>query len=179
MDKDKNESYHKETEMAKINSDVLQSLEPEKVIFGVLPILANRIQVVADSSGEEVSLKQWLLLIMILQFQEEAPTLSEVAEALGSSRQNVKQLALKLQEKGFVKIEQDKKDARALKLYVTPECLAFYEKKVDYQNHFLQLLYEGMREDEMKATATGLYKLMLNIDKMEQLVKGGYKICYL
>jgi len=38
---------------------------------------------------------------------------------MGSSRQNVKQLALKLEENDYLKIEKDENDARVIRLKLT------------------------------------------------------------
>lgn len=154
----------------------LDELEPEKLIFGVLPVVANKIQVVADKSMGVVTLKQWLLIVIILQFQDGPPTLTEVANVIGSSRQNIKQLALKLEEKGLLKIEKDSKDSRVLRFTVLPACMELFEKQVDYQEHFLELLYEGIGEEEKRILAKGMRKLLININNMEELVEGGYEI---
>ena len=161
--------------MTKLKEGTLESIEARQLIFGSLLMVANKMQVVADKSGDEVSLKQWLLMISILQFQE-APTLTEVAEFMGSSRQNVKQLALKLQAKGFVTIEPDQKDGRALKLLIRPECMAYFDKKLDYQEHFMELFYEGISQSELEGMAATMIKLMTNIEAMGKLIEGGNSI---
>jgi Transcriptional regulators len=82
---------------------------------------SNKFQVIGDQylGREGITTKQWFLTAMISQFGDKAPTLSEVGELMGSSRQNVKQLALKLEEKGFLTIEKDEQDSRALRLRLT------------------------------------------------------------
>ncbi len=154
----------------------IQEIGPSKFIFAVLHVLANKIQGVADRGPGEVSLKQWLLVIMILQFEEESPTLTQVSEALGSSRQNVKQLALKLADKGLIKMEKDSNDARILRLSVCTKFYEYFQEKLVYQEHFLELLYKDIPEEEVQVTARCLQKLLENIIKMEELVNGGHEI---
>ena len=48
-----------------------------------------------------------------------APTLSAVASAIGTTHQNVKQLAVALERKGFLRIDVDPDDRRARRLRVT------------------------------------------------------------
>ncbi|WP_040951913.1 MarR family winged helix-turn-helix transcriptional regulator, partial [Gorillibacterium massiliense] len=84
------------------------TFEHQKEIFGGLFVLANKLQAIGDRELGEITTKQWFLMMMIEQWGEEPPTLSELAKEMGSSRQNLKQLALKLQEKGFLSIEKDK-----------------------------------------------------------------------
>lgn len=154
----------------------LDELPPEELIFGGLLVLSNKIQVVVDKSMTEITLKQWLLIIMIMQFQDTPPTLTEVASAMGSSRQNVKQLALKLEQKGFLKIEKDADDSRILRLIVLPTCMTLFETQVNYQRHVLELLYKGIKEEDKKIMAKGIRQLLINVSDIEELLKEGYKI---
>lgn len=151
----------------------LDEVPARKVIFGMVPLLSNKIQVAADKSMEKITLKQWLLIIMIMQFEGGAPTLSEVANAMGSSRQNVKQLALKLEQKGFLKIEKDKNDSRILRLSVLPACMTMFEKQAEYERHFLELMYKDMNEEEVEVIAQGIKKLVKNVIAIEELLEEG------
>ena len=154
----------------------LKALIPEECIFGILPVITNKIQIVADKSMEEITLKQWLLLIIILQFEDELPTLTQVANAMGSSRQNVKQLALKLEAKGLLKIKKDSKDSRILRLTVSASGKELLEGQNNYGKHFLELLYQDISQQEKVLLANSMLKLLININHMEELVEGGYKI---
>ena len=154
----------------------LDEIPAREVIFGTIPVLSNKIQVVADKSMEKITLKQWLLIIMIMQFEGGAPTLSEVASAMGSSRQNVKQLALKLEQKGLLKIEKDQNDSRIVKLSVLPECMTMFEKQAEYERHFLELMYKDMNEEELEIIARGMKKLVQNVIAIEDLLAEGKRI---
>ena len=92
--------------------------------------------------------------------------LDVVSEALGSSRQNVKQLALKLLDKGLIKMEKDSNDARILRLRVCPKCYEYFREKIVYQEHFLELLYKDILEEEIQVTARCLQRLLENIIKI-------------
>jgi MarR family transcriptional regulator, transcriptional regulator for hemolysin len=89
--------------------------EQQQYVLGSLFLLANKLQIKGDKflSEDNITLRQWLLTVMILQFKDQHPTLGEVAKLMGTSHQNVKQLANKLKERGFLEIEKDKEDARA------------------------------------------------------------------
>lgn len=49
----------------------------EKFIFGGLFLLTNKLQVRGDQLFEEdgITLRQWFLTVMILQFRDKSPTL--------------------------------------------------------------------------------------------------------
>lgn len=143
-------------------------LEKQKYIFGSMFLLANKLQVIGDQymSRDGMTTKQWFLTAMISQFGENPPKLSEVAELMGSSRQNVKQLALKLEEKEFLIIEQDEQDARALRLNLTKKSKDFWEKREDKDNKFINYLFEEFSQGEIDVMFKGFNKLSEKIGKM-------------
>lgn len=81
----------------------------EYFLLGLLSAFDNRFQAMADKTMEEISWKQFFAIICI-NLCKENPTIKELAEIMGSSHQNVKQILLKLEKKGFVKITLDEKD---------------------------------------------------------------------
>lgn len=146
-------------------------MEARQFVFGAMPILANRIQVLADQGMKVMSLKQFLLFVTILQFGDEPPMLSEVAQEMGSSRQNIKQLALKLCEKGFLKMIKDPHDSRVLRLQVIVEADDIFKDEIDYQNRFLEELYKDISAEEVRQVANVLFRMVGNIEVMEKRIK--------
>jgi DNA-binding MarR family transcriptional regulator len=67
----------------------------------------------------DLTTRQWLLLA-VLSKAGRPLSLSEAAAAYGSSRQNVKAIALGLERRGFLLLAADPTDARALLLHPTP-----------------------------------------------------------
>jgi MarR family transcriptional regulator, transcriptional regulator for hemolysin len=143
-------------------------LEKQKYIFGSMFLLANKLQVVGDQymDRDGMTTKQWFLTAMISQFGENSPTLSEVADIMGTSRQNVKQLALKLEEKEFLKIEKDEQDARALRLKLTEKSKDFWEKREDKDSQFIKELFQDFTSEEIEVMSKGFNKLAKKIDEM-------------
>ena len=80
-------------------------------LLGLLSAFDNRFQALADSTMQEISWKQFFAIICI-NLCKEPPTLNELSEILGSSHQNVKQILLKLEKKGFVQFKADTNDRR-------------------------------------------------------------------
>jgi DNA-binding MarR family transcriptional regulator len=143
-------------------------LEKQKYIFGSLFLIANKLQVIGDQymGKDGMTTKQWFLTVMISQFGDNPPTLSEVADLMGSSRQNVKQLALKLEEKEFLKIEKDEQDARALRLKLTEKSKEFWEEREDKDSEFIKNLFEDFSQEEVEVISSGFNKLFEKIEKM-------------
>lgn len=151
----------------------MDNLDKQKFIFGGLFLLANKLQVIGDKhiADEDMTLKQWFLTVMISQFQDVNPTLSEVAEFMGTSRQNVKQLALKLQEKNFLNIEKDEQDGRILRLKLTEKNKSFWEKREEKDNQFIIELFKDLSEDEIDKIYSGFNKLFERVEKMDKGVR--------
>lgn len=156
----------------------MKSLDQQRYIFGSLFLLANKLQVIGDQylGKDDMTTKQWFLTVMISQFRDNPPTLSEVAELMGSSRQNVKQLALKLEEKEFLRIEKDEQDARALRLKLTEKSQVFWEKRENQDNQFIIELFSSFNEEEINTMANCFGKLVEKIEKMGESLNSSLEV---
>ncbi|HYF75040.1 MAG TPA: hypothetical protein VD757_00520 [Candidatus Nitrosocosmicus sp.] len=146
----------------------MEELNKRKHIFGSIFLLANRLQVVGDQylGRDDITTKQWFLHVMISQFGDNPPTLSTVAELMGSSRQNVKQLALKLEEKGFLTIQKDEQDARALRLKETDKSRVFWEKRKKQDDEYIEDLFKDLSPEEIDIILKGFGKLFKKVEKL-------------
>jgi len=138
-------------------------IEKMKYIFGSIFLLAQRWQYLGDRflADEKVTTKQWLLLAVISSLFDAPPTLSQAAEAMGTSRQNVKQIALKLERRGFIKIKIDAKDSRILRLHITAKNQTFWKKRADKDIAHILDLFESLSSTELKT----FHKIMQKLDK--------------
>ncbi|TCT15379.1 DNA-binding MarR family transcriptional regulator [Natranaerovirga pectinivora] len=140
----------------------------QKFIFGSIFFLSNKLQALGDQYllSRDMTTRQWLLIVAISQFGNESPTLSEVAVMLSSTHQNIKQIALKLEKKGFLNIEKDKKDKRALRLKLTQKSNVFWEESQQEDTLFIKDLFKHLSEEEINGMCSGIDKLMTRIFKM-------------
>lgn len=83
---------------------------------------------------------------------KENPTIKELAEILGSSHQNVKQILLKLEQKGFVELYVDEHDKRKQRITLTQHCIDFCEKNNEMSMRIMEKLFEGLSEEQLQAT---------------------------
>jgi len=144
-------------------------LEKQKLIFGSIFLLSNKLQVIMDRdlASYDLTAKQWFLTAIMEEFFNSPPSLSELAEAMGSTHQNVKQIALKLQNKDFLEIQKDEEDRRATRLKLTEKSYAFWEKRQEQSENFLTEFFEDLSEEELDTMCYGLNKLY------EKLLKFG------
>lgn len=147
----------------------MESIDRQKYIFGTIFLIANKLQAIGDQFlGEDMTTKQWFLTVILSQAGDTPPTLSRVAELMGSSRQNVKQLALKLEEKEFVKIEKDEQDGRVLRLKLTDKSRAYWDKRQEKDNQFVAELFKDFTDEEIEIIYGGIRKLIKKVISLEK-----------
>ena len=130
-------------------------------ILGLLIDSANKLQILGDRYFRSTGLttKQWYLCVLLEQFGEYAPTLGEMAKEMGSSYQNVKQIALKLEKKGLLRIEKDVQDNRKLRLFVPETNQKYWEAREEKDAEFIAMIFQGWSKDEVASIFLNLQKL--------------------
>ena len=104
--------------------------EARAEIFGSVFVIVQHLARRADAELADLGLtaRQWLLLAVLTKwFPGRSPSLSEAAERYGSSRQNVKQIALGLEARGYIRLVPDPADARATRIELTERVGVFAE----------------------------------------------------
>lgn len=149
---------------------VRETIDEQKYIFGALFILANKLQVKGDQMLEDdgMTLRQWFLTVMILQFKDRPPTLTEVANLMGTSHQNVKQIAKKLEEKNFLTFIKDEKDGRILRLQLTELSRNYWNKREQDGDHFIEKLFEHVTDEEIKTIVAVFNKLFQSLENWQE-----------
>lgn len=140
----------------------------QATIFGSFFTLSNRLQVVGDALDRQMTLKQWLLIAVLVKSEEEALSLSELAQRMGSSRQNVKKMALLLEKQGFLSIEKCEADKRFLQVSVTKACLAHCKGREPEENAFIERLFSDFSSEDLTELSQSLAKLSDNIARLEE-----------
>ena len=138
------------------------NIPPEYFLIGLLSAFENRFQTIADNTMKEISWKQFFAIICI-SFCKEPPTINDLSEILGSSHQNVKQILLKLEKKGFIKFEEDKQDKRKQRIVVTKDCLKFCDKNNETSSQIMQKMFEGIPKKDIKTTIKTILKMDDNL----------------
>ncbi|MEG0857509.1 MAG: MarR family transcriptional regulator [Terrisporobacter sp.] len=142
--------------------------ELQRYIFGEIFLISNRLQTIGDEFLGEVTTKQWFFLVVIAEFfKEEAPSISEIAARMGTSRQNVKQIALKLEKKGFVIISKDEKDSRILRVTITEKSMVYWQNRYEKDDEFMQHIFRNMDEKELFQMFNSLDKFLNNISSLK------------
>ncbi len=145
-------------------------LTDQQYIFGSIFIIANRIDTLLgrEFTKFDVTTKQWLLSIIIDNLFNGPPTIKEVAKEMGSSHQNVKQLALKLEKKGYMTLEKDKTDSRVTRLKLSKHNLDFWEKLRLEGTIFTKGLFKDINKEEFEVARKVMRKILSNVDELDK-----------
>lgn len=138
--------------------DEAVALDAERLVFGSVFAVANRLQRVLDSAMPEITAKQWWLLVMLSRF-DEPPTLGELSKAADTSHQNTRQILDKLADKGFVTLVPDGMDRRASRIVATEKVDDWGRATEEQARAFMAQMYAGFSSDELTALASGLMRL--------------------
>lgn len=134
-------------------------------LIGLLSAFDNRFQAAADHTMKEISWKQFFAVICI-NLCKEKPTVQELAEIMGSSHQNVKQILLKLEKKGFVNIIADEHDKRKQRIGLTDYCRDFCEKNDAISANIMKKMFDGISEEQLQMTIRTIIRIEDNLKEI-------------
>ncbi|MBP3569720.1 MAG: MarR family transcriptional regulator [Lachnospiraceae bacterium] len=142
--------------------------ESSYFLLGLLSAFDNRFQAVADKLIGEISWKQFFTIICI-NLCKEPPTLKELAEIMGSSHQNTKQILIKLEQKGFVEITSDVLDKRKQRISLTNQCLAFCAANDDKSMRAVDVMFGDIPEEQLRTTIQTIMQMEHNLKKLNDI----------
>ena len=147
-----------------------ENINDQEYIFASILMIANKMDTLLERSLSKynITAKQWFMIIVAANAFKESPSIKELARVMGSSHQNVKQLALKLEAKGMVLLEKDKKDQRATKVILTKECFDLFILLEKEGSIFMSKFYEGITPCQLKNNRTLLNRIRNNLKKIEE-----------
>ena len=128
-------------------------------LLGLLSAFDNRYQAKADS------LKQFFEIICI-DLCKESPTINELAQIMGSSHQNVKQILLKLEKKGFIDIVTDGQDKRKQRIILTDKTRLFCEEHEAGSRDVVSAIFNGISSEHIQITIRTIMQMESNLNKI-------------
>ncbi|MBI5681318.1 MAG: MarR family transcriptional regulator [Methanobacterium sp.] len=150
-----------------------ERLDMEKYILVVLFLVQQRWGYIINKEFEkdQITTKQWLLLVTLGNAFDHPPSMQEMAEAMSTTHQNVKQLATRLESRGLLKIERDANNRRILRLKVTEECHKFWENRTEDDIKSITALFNGLEDIEIQ----NLFEIMAKMEKLSLNLYTEYK----
>lgn len=141
----------------------------EYLLFGGTFVLANKLQFVGDKLVDGLSTKQWFLLRNMMDMPSEpAPTITQIANAMDSTRQNITKMLEVMEREGLVTLKKSETDQRSRSVRITETGLTYVKQTAQNAQGFLDLLYEGMSSEELETAGEVLVKMVQNLQKMTE-----------
>lgn len=138
------------------------TIDKRLMIFANLFRVANRLQTTLDTKMDDMTGKQWFVILMLGMF-DYPPTLGELAEMCDSSHQNTKQLVLKLESRGFVTAEKDSNDGRAIRISATDKCDMWAQDNEEISGKFIDAMFSGLSHEDLDKVSGALFKIYDNL----------------
>jgi DNA-binding MarR family transcriptional regulator len=124
-----------------------------------------------DLGPDNITMKQWLMLIVISAGFRSPPSIQDVADAMSTTHQNVKQIAAGLEQRGFMTLERDPDNKRIIRLKVTDRCFALFKSREENDKKAMYSMFENLTDDEMKALFNIIAKMEHRADELYQKAK--------
>ena len=85
---------------------------------------------------------------------------------MGSSHQNVKQILLKLESKGFAAMIPDEKDKRKQRIILTQKCRDFCDKNDAQSQKMIWKIFDGIEEEQLITAIQTIMKMERNLSEL-------------
>lgn len=144
----------------------IKNIHSKEYVFGAIFSLANRLQSLGDKIDKNITVKQWFF-IAVVAMTNSNPSIGEISKLIGTSRQNVKKMALLLKKQGFVLIEEDKEDKRISRIILTDKCFEYFETRESIEEEFIKSLFYGFSQKNVDDLSDSITLLINNLEKME------------
>lgn len=150
-----------------------ERLDMEKYILVVLFLVQQRWGYIINKEflEDNITTKQWLMLVVLGSAFNHPPSMQEMAEAMSTTHQNVKQLATRLEDRGLLKIEHDPHNRRMLRLKVTEKYHNFWKKRTKKDLNTIKALYNGLTDEEVEI----FFEIMYKLEKLSKTLYQEYK----
>jgi DNA-binding MarR family transcriptional regulator len=137
------------------NKEVIDDIDD---VFTKIFLLSLKMENIGNKAlkKDQLTIKQFLLIASIESF-EHPPSIKEVADMVSTSHQNVKEIADRLEKRGFIKIEKDEKDKRILRLKTTEKNAQYWASRLDEHEDVIFALFNPFSDEEIRT-----FKVLIN-----------------
>ena len=87
--------------------------------YGTLFSLINKLQIAGDTYFDGLTSRQFMTIVAILHLPEEETTINNIAQKLGTSKQNANRMVAGIEKLGYVTVVPSPKDKRATNVLLT------------------------------------------------------------
>ncbi|MDR0888325.1 MAG: MarR family transcriptional regulator [Coriobacteriales bacterium] len=141
-----------------------RAMRDRKYIFGGVLLLANKLQTWGDGMLGGLTLKQWFVLTMLRFMPIDEPTIQQVADYNGTSRQNTRKILDRLARDGYVRLKPSPTDKRATIVCLAAKTRTYLQKNADKGEEIMYGLFDGISSAELAGAATTISKMLKVLD---------------
>ena len=135
----------------------------EQSVFTSVFHLSNKLQAEGDKLSNELTLKQWFLLLLLYKGHIKNPTVNDLALEMGVTRQSMKKMVDILEKNGYLSVEKSSSDSRALCISPTTKAYDFFQKNKLLGKMLLNKVFSGITQDELTTVLWVLQKMQTNL----------------
>ncbi len=144
-----------------------EHIAPPFVLVGMLNQFDNRYQSAADAAFKELTWKQIFFLHAITLY-EDAPTIKDIADFMGSSPQNANKLCAKLLSGGYISAIQDAKDKRKQRLHLTDKGMDFLKNNRAGKAESVFEIFKAVSPEEIETVIDVMYRLVKRLEQWQE-----------
>lgn len=149
-----------------VNNLTTEKIDAPYYLIGLINRFNNGFQAAADNMFEELSWKQIFFMNCVTLF-EDAPTIRDMAELLGCSHQNAKQILSKLEKQGFVKVSKDSVDKRKQRIMITEKAIEFRRHYDEPSEQAMESIFQNISKEELLTAISVFTRLNKNVDELK------------
>ena len=149
-----------------VNNLTTEKIDAPYYLIGLINRFNNGFQAAADNMFEELSWKQIFFMNCVTLF-EDAPTIRDMAELLGCSHQNAKQILSKLEKQGFVKVSKDSVDKRKQRIMITEKAIEFRRHYDEPREQAMESIFQNISKEELLTAISVFTRLNKNVDELK------------
>ena len=135
--------------------------------YATLFSLSNKLQIHGDRYLGTLTSRQLMTMIAILHLPKEQTSLNAIAQKLGTTKQNVKQLVTALEKKNLITMKSSDTDKRAYTVEITEHGKEVLIESNERGMSLFAELFKDFSIDELE-TFWGLMKKLYRYDGEEQ-----------
>ena len=136
-------------------------------IYATLFSLSNKLQIQGDRYLGALTSRQLMTMIAIVHLPKEQTSLNAIAQKLGTTKQNVKQLVTALEKKNLITMKSSDSDKRAYTVEITEHGKEVLIESNERGMSFFADIFKEFSIDELE-TFWGLMKKLYRYDGEEQ-----------
>jgi DNA-binding MarR family transcriptional regulator len=141
----------------------MQLDNPKINILTKIFLLSNTLQMEGDKLSDELTLKQWFLLMFLYKSKMQNPSMNDLALKMGVTRQSMKKMVAVLEKSNYLSVEKSSLDSRALCIRPTEKAYQFFQQNKQLGKTLVKKVFSHVDEEELNIAVKVLQQMQKNL----------------